>query len=136
MPVSGNSEGEAWVALVDDDESLLRSFSRLLRAAGRRTLSYSSAESFLSDRGRVRIACLVLDVQLPGMSGLELGQYLVRLADDTPVIYVTALDEPDIYIQARRIGCAGFFHKSDSGEAVLAAINRALDRTAGQPLEE
>ena len=124
MPSRGVPRDITYVAVVDDDESLLRSFSRLLRAAGFQTVAYPSAEAFLQDSKRPRFDCLVLDIQLPGMSGLELSQRLTAVADTTPVIFVTAHDEEAVREQARAGGCAGFFLKSDPGEQVLDAIRR------------
>ena len=132
MPSRGVANDIIYVAVVDDDESLCRSFSRLLRVAGFQPVTYPSAEAFLQDSKRPRFDCLVLDIQLPGMSGLELSQRLAAVADATPVIFITAHDEPEIRSQALAGGCAGFFHKNDPGERVLEAIRRAV-RHSGQP---
>ena len=113
------------VAVVDDDESLCRSWSRLLRAAHFQPTSYPSAEAFLADTRHPRFECLVIDIHLGGMSGLELRHRLVADEDLTPVIFITALDEPEVRAQAEAAGCAGFFRKTDSGAEVLAAIRRA-----------
>ena len=113
------------VAVVDDDESLCRSWSRLLRAAHLRPMTYPSAEAFLADTRHPRFECLVIDIHLGGMSGLELRHRLVADEDLTPVIFITALDEPEVRAQAEAAGCAGFFRKTDSGADVLAAIRRA-----------
>ena len=113
------------VAVVDDDESLCRSWSRLLRAAHFRPMTYPSAEAFLADTRHPRFECLVIDIHLGGMSGLELRHRLVADEDLTPVIFITALDEPEVRAQAEAAGCAGFFRKTDSGAEVLAAIRRA-----------
>ena len=66
-----------YVAVVDDDESVCRSLGRLLRAAGFQPITYTSAESFLADKNRPQFGCLVLDIQLGAMSGIELAQKLV-----------------------------------------------------------
>jgi FixJ family two-component response regulator len=75
-----------YIAVVDDDESICRSFSRLLRAAHFQPISYSSAEEFLADTKHPKFDCLVLDVQLLGMSGLELRKRLAAVRDSTPVV--------------------------------------------------
>jgi FixJ family two-component response regulator len=121
--VSGTQD--VHVAVVDDDESLCRSWSRLLRAAHFRPMTYPSAEAFLADTRHPRFECLVIDIHLGGMSGLELRHRLVADEDLTPVIFITALDEPEVRAQAEAAGCAGFFRKTDSGAEVLAAIRRA-----------
>ena len=84
-----------YVAVVDDDESVCRSFGRLLRAAGIQPITYPSAESFLADTKHPQFGCLVLDIQLGGMSGIELGQRLVADGGHTPIIFITAHDEPE-----------------------------------------
>ena len=123
-----------YVAVVDDDESICRSFSRLLRAANFQPVTYASAEAFLADAKHPKFDCLVLDIQLEGMSGLELRKRLSVVKDSTPVVFITAHDDQDARAMAQEFGCAGFFKKTDSGADVLAAIRRAtgLDRRADQ----
>src|SRR5512137_2546387 len=89
-----------YVAVVDDDESVCRSFSRLLRIAGFQPVTYPSAETFLEDTKRPRFDCLVLDIQLAGMSGLELSHRLAAVKDGTPVVFITAHDAPEMRSQA------------------------------------
>jgi FixJ family two-component response regulator len=121
------------VAVVDDDESSCRSFSRLLRAAGFQPVTYASAEAFLEDAKRPRFDCLVLDIQLEGMSGLELGQRLVAVRDATPFIFLTAHDEPEMRSEALASRCAGYFRKNDPGALVMQAIRTAVRRATGMP---
>ena len=113
------------VALVDDDDGVCRSLSRLLRASQILSVPYRSAEDFLDDGDRSRFDCLVLDFQLDGMSGLDLMEELKSGGSTTPVIFLTAHDEPEIRDLAQRLGCADFLLKSCPGEALLAAIRRA-----------
>ena len=113
-----------YVAVVDDDQSLCRSLSRLLRAAHFQPITYASAEEFLADTKHPKFDCLVLDIQLEGMSGLELSQRLSAVKDVTPVVFITANDDPEVRAQAMASGCHGFFRKTDSGTDVLAAIRR------------
>lgn len=120
-----------YVAVVDDDESVCRSFSRLLRTAGFQSVTYASAEAFLQDTKRPQFDCLVLDVQLEGMSGLELSRRLAAVKDATPVIFITAHDNPDARAEALASGCAGYFRKTDPGERVLEAILSAV-KTGGR----
>jgi len=113
-----------YIAVVDDDESLRRSLGRLLRAAHFQPISYDSAEAFLADTKHPKFDCLLLDIQLEGMSGLELKRKLAAVNDDTPVIYITGHDAPEVRAEAEEYGCAGFFRKADSGADVLASIRR------------
>jgi FixJ family two-component response regulator len=112
------------VAVVDDDDSLCRSLGRLLRAAGIQPVTYRSAEAFLADDKRPRFDCLVLDVQLGGMSGIELGRRLVAEGGHAPFIFISAFDDPQTRSDAEASGCAACFRKTDAGADVLAAIRR------------
>ena len=118
--------GNVYVAVVDDDESLCRSFARLLRAAGMQPVTYLSAEAFLADKKQPQFDCLLLDIQLTGMSGLELQKQLAATRRAAPVIFITAHDDPRARELAHEAGCAGYLRKTDSGDDVLAAIRSAL----------
>lgn len=122
-----NTKCNNYVAIVDDDESVCRSFGRLLSAAGMQPVSYASAEAFLADSKRPRFDCLVLDIQLDGISGLELRRRLAAVNDGTPVIFITAHDDPALRAEAEAAGCAAFFRKTDSGAWVLDAIRQAVN---------
>lgn len=122
-----SSSSNTYVAIVDDDESLRRSLSRLLRAAGLQPIVYPSAEAFLSDGNQPRFGCLVLDIRMGGMSGIDLQKHLARAGATTPVIFVTAHDDPKEREEAIAAGCAGFFRKSDSGTNLITAIKAASE---------
>jgi FixJ family two-component response regulator len=119
------SSQNIYIAVVDDDESLCRSLSRLLRAMHYQPITYNSAEAFLADAKHPKFDCLLLDIQLQGMSGVELSQRLTAIKDITPVIFITAHDDPEVRAQAETSGCAGYFRKTESGADILAAIRRA-----------
>ena len=114
------------VAVVDDDENLCRSFARLLRAAGMQPITFPSAEAFLADTQHPQFDCLVLDVQLTGMSGLQLQKHLAAVGTGAPIIFITAHDDPQARAQAFAVGCVGYFRKTDSGSEVLQAIRRVV----------
>jgi FixJ family two-component response regulator len=122
-----SSTSNNYIAIIDDDEDLCRSMSRLLRAAHLQPITYSSAEEFLADKKRPKFDCLVLDIQLKGMSGLDLHHRLSAVKDNTPVVFITAHDDPKVRTQAEASDCAGYFRKRASGADVLAAIRRAID---------
>ena len=130
-----SSTQNIYIAVVDDDDSVCRSMSRLLRAAHLQPITYSSAEAFLEDAKHPKFDCLVLDIQLGGMSGLELSRRLGAAKDLTPVVYITAHDDPAVRDQAEAAGCAGYFRKTDAGVDVLAAIRRAAGQSAADPVE-
>jgi FixJ family two-component response regulator len=115
-----------YVAVVDDDESLCRSLGRLLRAANIQPVTYASAEAFLADDKHPKFDCLVLDIHLGGMSGIELGQRLVAEGRRAPFIFITAHDDPETRATAEAAGCVAYFRKTDSGADVLEAIRRAV----------
>ena len=115
-----------YIAIVEDDESFCRSLGRLLRAADYQPVTYLSAESFLADTKHPRFDCLLLDVTLGGMSGLELGQRLGTMGSTTPVIYITAHDDPATRTAAENAGCVAFISKVEPGEVLLKAIGSAI----------
>ncbi len=117
-----------YVAVVDDDESLFRSLARLLRASGIQAVTYLSAEAFLDDSQRCEFDCLVLDVQLGGMSGIELNQRLAACDSTTPVIFLTAYEEPEVGWSALCPPCVAYLRKTDPAEVVLAIIRQAVER--------
>jgi FixJ family two-component response regulator len=119
-----SSQTPIYVAVVDDDESACRSLARLLRAGGVEPITYSSAEAFLADDKRPKFDCLVLDIQLGGMSGIELQRRNSSVGDKTPVIFITAHNDPEARAEAKALGCAAFFGKTDSGAEMLEAIRR------------
>jgi len=128
MPI--DKPGNVYVAVVDDDENLCRSFARLLRAAGMQPITYQSAEAFLADTKHPQFDCLLLDIQLTGMSGLELQRQLEATGTAPPTIFITAYDDPRAREQAHVAGCAGYFRKTDPGGEVLQAIRRVISRDA------
>jgi FixJ family two-component response regulator len=116
-----------YVAVVDDDESLCRSLGRLLRAAGFQPITYTSGEAFLADTKHPLFDCLVLDIQLGGMSGIELAQRIVAEGGHTPIVFITAHDDPEARAEAEAAGCVAYFRKTDSGAEVLEAVRRCAN---------
>ena len=115
-----------YVGVVEDDESVRRSLLRLLRQAGLQPIGFASAEDFLVDSMRDHFRCLLLDVRLGGMSGIELQQRLIALGVHKLVIYITSHDDPDAKAEALSTGgCVGYFSKTDSGPLIIEAIRRA-----------
>jgi FixJ family two-component response regulator len=113
-----------YVAVIDDDASLCRSLSRLLSLSGYQPISFESAEQFLADPLRTHFGCLLVDIQLGGMSGIEMHEKLLLEGNRTPVVYITAFDDPKARMDAERLGCAGFFRKTDAAPEILATIRR------------
>jgi len=121
------------VAIVDDDASLCNAMERLLRAAGFQSSAYPSAEAFLADRRRERLDCILLDIQLGGMSGFELQSYLAASGSTVPVIFITAYDDPEVREHARQTDVVAFLRKNDPAESVLEAIRRAVRLDTAKP---
>ena len=119
-----STTGTLYVAVVDDDENHRRSLARLLRAAGMQSITYASAEAFLADTKRPQFDCLLLDVHLGEISGIELGRRLLAEGRNAHFICITAHEDPETRALAEAAGCAAFFRKTDSGAAVLDAIRR------------
>ena len=112
---------KVYVAVIDDDDSFCRSLARLLRAAHYQPVTYSSAEAFLADTNHPRFECLLLDVALGGISGLELGRRLAAVGSTTPIIYVTAHDDARTREAAAATGVA-CVSKVEHGDVLLKVI--------------
>ena len=115
------------VAVVDDDESLARSLERLFRASGFMVRTYSSAEAYLAPTTLPPPDCLLLDIQLGGMSGLDLQRRLNELGSRVPIIFVTAHDAPEVREQARQAGCSEYFLKPVPRKSLIEAIIQAVN---------
>ena len=115
-----------YVAVVDDDEELRRSFGRFLRAAGFQPITYASAEALLGDTKHPQFDCLVLDIELGGMSGIELAEHLLAKGSSTPLIFITAHEQLNARARAEVPGAAAYFRKTDSGADVLSVIRRCV----------
>ncbi|MEW6257475.1 MAG: response regulator [Pseudomonadota bacterium] len=120
------------ITIIDDDESVRLATESLVRSLGYGTTSFASAEAFLDSAERCRTACVITDVQMPGMSGVELQSRLRAAGDATPVIFITAFPEERIRKQADAAGAFGFLAKPFDGNAMVACIDRALQATIAQ----
>lgn len=118
--------GTKSVAIIDDDASANRALGRLLRGAGFEPSGFDSAESFLAAPTRPTFGCLLVDIQLTGMSGLDLQRRLQSEGSHVPVIFITAHDDPGYRAEAVRRGCVGFFRKTDPGALIVDTLRRAL----------
>jgi FixJ family two-component response regulator len=128
-------EDTGLVAIVDDDPSLRRSLGNLLTSAGFRVTAFASAEAFLASAARASIGCLVLDLRLDGMSGLDLLRRLADTGSRIPVIVLTAHGDERARQRALRDGALAFLGKPVSGDVLLDAVREALRRgqTGGDP---
>jgi FixJ family two-component response regulator len=120
----------AIVHIVDDDASVRTALGRLLRARGYDTKAYASAWEFLTAERAASPACVVLDVSMPGPSGLDLHDSLIRSESTLPVIFLTGHGDIPMTVRAMRNGAVDFLTKPVQRELLLAAIERALSRGA------
>ena len=114
------------LSIIDDDESVRESLPDLLREFGFAARAFSSAEEFLSSDSVSQTKCLILDVAMPGMTGLDLQKELRRLGQEIPVIFITAQKDETIRQQALKQGAVNFLYKPFSDTALLEALNAAV----------
>lgn len=116
------------VYVIDDDESVRHSLEFLLDVAGIRVRSFASADAFLKSAPPLAGACVVTDVRMPGMTGVELAEELRRRSAGTPVIVVTGHADVPLAIQAMKAGAADFIEKPFDDDVMITAIRDALAR--------
>jgi FixJ family two-component response regulator len=116
------------VRIVDDDPSFLTATSRLLKASGFTVQTFSSASRFLAQADMDAPGCVVTDMQMPGMSGLELQSALARSVHPMPVLFLTGHADIPTSVCAMRAGAEDFLEKNASKEELLGAVKRALAR--------
>jgi FixJ family two-component response regulator len=122
--VNTDTQAKAAVCIIDDDPSALRGLGRLMAAHGYDARVLASAREFLASDPPGPEACLLIDVAMPEMDGLQLYAELLRRGCKTPVIFITALDDPATRESVKRLGAAGFFRKPVDGDELLAAVKR------------
>jgi FixJ family two-component response regulator len=120
---------EAVVYVVDDDDSVRKALSRLIRTAGLDVETFRSAREFLDRTPSDRSACLVLDVRLPGPSGLDLQAELTQGRRDIPIVFITGHADVPTSVRAMKGGAVDFLQKPFSGRELLDCIRRALLRS-------
>jgi FixJ family two-component response regulator len=117
------------VFVVDDDISVRESLQLLLQSEGWQPETFASAQEFL-DRPRSLVpSCLVLDVSLPGLNGLDLQRYVVAERPDMPIIFITGYGDVPTSVKAMKAGAVEFLTKPFSDEALLTAIRQAVERS-------
>lgn len=123
------------ISVVDDDASVRTATARLLRALGFSAHAFASAQDFLSSPRLLKTSCLIADVEMPGMSGLELQEYLVTNGYNTPMIFITAFPEERIRERAMEAGAVDFLSKPFDEPRLLDCVHRALKRHEGNSNE-
>ena len=115
------------VAIVDDDESVRSALQGLMKAEGLPALSFASAEEFLGSGQQHDTACLIADIRMPGMSGLELQAKLNADHCRIPMIFITAHGDAKMRMQALRAGAVEFLAKPFDDEALIDSVRAALE---------
>jgi FixJ family two-component response regulator len=139
-PSNGNPEAEKdLISIVDDDESVRKALKRLFKSVGLKVNEFASAEDFLNFATPSEAACLVLDLRLPGMSGLELQAKLLVANCHIPIVFISAHGDRQARAQALAAGAIDFLQKPFSEKALFDAINSALfiqNRGASESIED
>jgi FixJ family two-component response regulator len=117
------------VAIVDDDRSIRNATQDLLNAAGFSTVAFADAESFLASASRATTACLVADMRMPGMSGVELYQALVALGHSIPTVIITAHPEEVTQARGRVAGLTCYLIKPFTPDEILECVHEALAKS-------
>jgi FixJ family two-component response regulator len=116
------------VRIVDDDSDVLKSLDRLLRSAGFAVCTFSSAQEFLQQHHGGAPGCVVLDLSMPGLDGLQLQQALARSGDSCPVIFLTGYGDVSASVSAMKAGAVDFLLKPLDPEQLLAAVRTAIEK--------
>jgi FixJ family two-component response regulator len=128
MAGEARTRGEGIVLVVDDDTSMCEALSSLLRAVGWQVQTFATAADFLEFRRPELPACLVLDVRLPGPSGLDLQRELAARRDALPIIFMSSHGDIPMTVQAMKAGAVEFLSKPFREEQLLAVIDAAIER--------
>ena len=126
--------GKPLVAIVDDDKSIRNGTRDLLKAAGFSTAVFEDAESFLASASRATVACLVADMRMPGMTGLELYEALVASGDRIPTVLITAHPEEVAQARAREAGITCYLSKPFAPDDLLRCVCEALAKSQAGPI--
>jgi FixJ family two-component response regulator len=119
------------ISIIDDDESVRVAISSLVRSLGLTASGFASAEEFLTSADLPGTACVITDVQMPGMSGIELQDLLIRQGWRLPIIFITAFPEERIQQRLLAAGAAGFLIKPFDGQTMIECLNAALGEASG-----
>jgi two-component system, LuxR family, response regulator FixJ len=120
------------VHIIDDDDALRESLAFLLRTARIEVATHSSAAAFLEKIPNAKLNCVITDVRMPGMSGLDLLRRLREMKIDVPVIVITGHGDVPLAVEAMKIGAIDFLEKPFDDEVLLVSVKAALERQGGE----
>ena len=121
-------DASAVLAILDDDKSFQSALQDLMESEGMSTLCFDSAEQFLDSGARHKAACLIADIRMPGMSGIELQAKLKAERCRIPIIFITGRGDIPLAVRAIKAGASDFFTKPVDGAALLCSVERALQQ--------
>ena len=121
-------ESDPVIAIVDDDPSAREGLESLIQSAGWRVESFASAQEFLNRPGAEAPSCLVLDLQLPGLSGLDLQKRMAEVGLEIPIVFLTGCGNIPASVQAMKAGAVEFLTKPFDEEVLLRAVQEAIER--------
>jgi FixJ family two-component response regulator len=117
------------ISIVDDDESIRESTEGLVRSLGYRAATFASAEEFLQSDSVDSTSCLITDVQMPGLSGIDLQRGLIARGVEVPTIFITAFPEEGTRLRALTAGVFGYLGKPFSEESLIKCLDKAFGRS-------
>jgi FixJ family two-component response regulator len=118
--------GNAMISIVDDDRTIREAARKLIRSLGYAAATFASAEEFLESGRLCETDCLITDVQMSGMSGVDLHNHLIANGDRTPIIFVTGFPEDTLRERVLSAGAIGFLNKPFSEDSLIACLDKAL----------
>ena len=121
-------QADTIIAVVDDDPSVREGLSSLIRSAGLRVETFASAQEFLSRSGAETFSCLVLDLQMPGLSGLDLQKHMTEAEIEIPIIFLTGHGDIPASVRAMKAGAVEFLTKPFDEQDLLQAVQEAIER--------
>ena len=113
------------IAIVDDDEAVRKAMASLLRSLGHRVAAFDSAQAFLESDQLRTTTCLITDVQMPGLSGLDLQSQLIATGHKVPIIFITAYPDDDLRTRGMQAGAVCFIGKPYSEDYLIGCLEKA-----------
>ena len=123
------------ISIIDDDESMREATKGLVRSLGYQAATFASAEEFLQSNCVDNTSCLITDVQMPGLSGIDLQRGLIAQGVEMPTIFITAFPEEGTRLRALTAGAFGYLGKPFSEESLVSCLDKALGRSGEKILQ-
>ena len=130
------TSSDAIVFVVDDDSSVRSALKRLIKSVGHKVTTFSSAREFLDHDHPDAPSCLVLDIRMPGLSGLELQEQMAALGLNMPIIFITGHGNIPTSVRAMKAGAVDFLEKPFDDQALIDAINQAIEKDTQEKREQ